>query len=156
MNLKGNPGWQVLVVDDEPTVRKAVKMLLEHDGHHAETVDSGEAALAVLKHRQFDLIITDFSMPGMKGDQLVARIKKQLPDQPIIMATAFVDEFNIFGRPEGGVDLLLHKPFSLDDLRDAVAQVLAGKNPVADGSLSIVANPPPPKKFIPPTKPQRE
>jgi ATP-dependent Lon protease len=152
MNIKGNSAWQVLVVDDEPTVRKAVKMLLEHDGHRVETVDSAAAALAVLEHRQFDLIITDFSMPGMKGDQLVARIKQRRPDQPIIMATAFVDEFKTFGRPDGGVDFLLNKPFSLNDLREAVDQVLAGKIPVSDGSLSIVAKPTPPKNFIPPPK----
>jgi len=66
-------------------------------------------------------------MPEMKGDQFVALIKQRRPQQLIIMATAFVKEFNTFGRPCDGVDLVLQKPFSQIELRQAIAQVLAGK-----------------------------
>ena len=111
--------FQILAVDDESTVLRGIKMLLEHDGHKVHAVDSGEAAMVLFEQRRFDLVITDFSMPGMKGDQLAARIKAIRPDQPIIMATAFADEFKTFGRPSGGVDFLLFKPFSIADLREA-------------------------------------
>src|ERR1700689_143032 len=89
----------ILVVDDEATVSRAIKMLLEHDGHKVQTADSGETALAVLEQGKFDLIITDYSMQGMKGVQLAALIKQRRPDLPIIMATAFADEFNTYGKP---------------------------------------------------------
>ena len=117
-------GVKILVVDDEPMLRQAVKLLLEHDGEQVETAKSGEAALAALAQQTFDLIITDFSMPGMQGDELVARIRQQLPAQRIIMATAFVEEYRVFAQPTGNVDAVLLKPFSYKELHAAVAQVL--------------------------------
>jgi CheY-like chemotaxis protein len=146
-------GFQILVVDDEPTVSRAIKMLLEHDGHKVQTVDGGVAALALLEQNQFDLIVTDFSMPGMKGDQLVALIKQRRPDQPVIMATAFAKEFEVFGRLSGKVDFLLNKPFSMEDLREAVAQVMAGKNSNQNSGSNIIPAEPTTGKLIPPQKP---
>jgi len=105
-------------------VRQSIKMLLEYDGHAVCTVDCGEAALEQFAERKFDLVITDFSMPGMHGDQLVARIRQLSPTQPIIMATAFVEDYEIFGEASGRIDALLFKPFSLKELRGAVGQAL--------------------------------
>ena len=121
------PGHRILVVDDEPDVRQAIKMMLEHDGHEVQTVDSGEAALALLEHKTFDLITTDYSMAGMKGDQLAAIIKQRWPGQPVIMATAFATDFHPSGKPSGGVDCVLNKPFSLVELRKAIALVMSLK-----------------------------
>ncbi|HEX3855981.1 MAG TPA: response regulator [Verrucomicrobiae bacterium] len=115
---------QILVVDDEPSVCMSIKMLLVYDGHKVQTVDSGEAALTVLEQDRFDLIITDYSMQGMKGAQLAALVKQRWPDQPIIMITAFADEFTIHGKPPEGVDFVISKPFSQKELREAVARVL--------------------------------
>jgi len=151
MKESGKQGCQILVVDDEPTVSGAIKILLQFDGHVVQTADHGEAALALLEQHQFDLIITDFFMPGMKGDQLAAHIKQRWPGQPIIMATAFAKEFNTFGQAQGDVDFLLPKPFSRDELREAIFQVLIGKNPNSD--ISIIPNKPAPEKFIPPANP---
>jgi CheY-like chemotaxis protein len=124
MKMLGNHKHHILVVDDEPTVARAIKMLLEHDGHTVETADSGEAALAIIEHGKFDLIITDYSMQGMKGVELAALIKQRHPDQPIIMATAFAADFNNSGKPSAGVNLVISKPFSQKELREAVATVL--------------------------------
>jgi len=116
------------VVDDEAIVRRAIKMLLEHDGHMVFSVEGGELALAELAQRRFDLVITDFSMPGMKGDELVAHIRQIIPDQLIIMVTAFVEEYKIFGAVSGRVDALLLKPFSLKELRDVIEHVFNQNN----------------------------
>ena len=124
MKTEGTHKHQILVVDDEPTVSSAIKMLLEHDGHTVQTADSGEAALAILEQGKFDLIITDYKMQGMNGVELAVLIKQLLPHLPIIMATAFADEFNTYGKPSGGVDLVISKPFSLQILREAILRVL--------------------------------
>ena len=145
--------FQILAVDDESTVLRGIKMLLEHDGHKVHAVDSGEAAMVLFEQRRFDLVITDFSMPGMKGDQLAARIKAIRPDQPIIMATAFADEFKTFGRPSGGVDFLLFKPFSIADLREAIDQVLPGRNPDRDSGMNLDFSQPSAPKPGPSPKP---
>ena len=129
------------------------KALLEHDGHEVTSADSGEAALAQLAQRKFDLVITDFSMPGMHGDQLVARIRQLMPNQPIIMATGFVEEYKVFGQASGGVDALLLKPFSLKELREAIEQVLHDGRTDDKSVIPLEIDPPPPQDFIPPPEP---
>ena len=125
MQKIGNPKFRILVVDDEPTVCRSIKMLLEHDGHAVQTVDGGEAALALFEPGTFDLVITDYSMRDMKGDELAMLIRQREPDQAIIMATALTGEQNDLGNLTANVDAVLNKPFSLTELREAVARVLA-------------------------------
>ncbi len=121
--------YQILVVDDEPTVCKAIQMMLRYYGHEVQTANDGAAALALYEAGQFDLVITDYLMPEMKGDQLVTQIKKCRADQRIIMVTAFAEDFLSYGKPTGGVDYVLNKPFSLEDLRAAIAKVMNGVSP---------------------------
>ncbi|MDR3377200.1 MAG: response regulator [Verrucomicrobiae bacterium] len=117
------------MVDDEPIIRESLRQLLVHCGCEVETFDSGSAALARLAQRQFDVVITDFSMPGMSGDQLVARIRKLLPHQRIVMATAYVEEYKVFGQPDVAIDALLLKPFTFQALQDAIEMVLLPETP---------------------------
>ena len=116
--------YQILVVDDEPTVCKAIQMMLTYYGHVVETAANGVEALALYHNGAFDLIITDYLMPEMKGDQLVTEIRRCRPGQRIIMVTAFAEDFLSRGKPTGGVDHVLTKPFSLEDLRAAIAKVM--------------------------------
>jgi CheY-like chemotaxis protein len=119
-----NKGLEILVVDDEALVGESIKLLLGFEGHKVCHVESGEAALAELAQRKFDLVITDFLMPGMQGDELVASIRQLAPAQPIIMVTAFLQEFKVFGQSSGQPDAVLLKPFSLTELCDAIDRVL--------------------------------
>ena len=125
MQKFGNPKFRILVVDDEPTVCRSIKMLLEHDGHAVQTVDGGVAALALFEPGRFNLVITDYSMPDMKGDELAMLIRQREPDQAIIMASGLAGEQNDLGQLTVNVDAVLNKPFSLAELREAVALVLA-------------------------------
>jgi len=116
--------YQILVVDDEPTVCKAIQMMLKYYGHEVQTALDGVTAFGLFEAGHFDLIITDYLMPEMKGDQLVTRIKGSRPGQRIIMVTAFAEDFLVRGKPTGGVDYVLTKPFSLEELRTAIAKVM--------------------------------
>jgi CheY-like chemotaxis protein len=98
--------------------------MLNFYGHKVETATDGAAGLARNETGLFDLVITDYLMPEMKGDQLATRIKQIRPDQRIIMVTAFAEDFLSRGKPTGGVDHVLTKPFSLEDLRAAIAKVM--------------------------------
>ncbi len=131
MKTLGKRGIDFLVVDDEAIVSDTIKMLLVHDGHEAQAVENGEAALARMEQQRFDVVITDFHMPGMKGDQLIARIKELYPGQPVIMITAFAEEYNrkVFDQPSVKADALLLKPFSLAELRDAINRVYPRRDP---------------------------
>lgn len=118
---------KILVVDDEPFVCDAVKMMLAFDGHEVQTVNNAKEALDVCDREKFDLIITDFAMPGMKGDELAATIKARCPGQPIIMISAYAEMLQTSGNPLTGVDIMISKPFLLDDLRAAITKVLTEK-----------------------------
>jgi len=111
---------RILVVDDEPAVGNTVKMLLEIDGHEVETTNSSQEALGLFESGRFDLVFTDFAMPGMNGHQLAAAIKAGAPEQPIVMVTGHAGTL----LPSPDVDLVIGKPFLLDDLREAIARVM--------------------------------
>ena len=111
-------GKDILLAEDEVTVREAYNMLLSLDGHSVTEAGNGAAAWDAFEHKKFDLVITDFEMPLMKGDELATRIKTAKHAQPVLMITA-----HCVG-PEVPVDAVLNKPFSLDELRAAIARVL--------------------------------
>jgi CheY-like chemotaxis protein len=121
--MPGFPQRRVLVVDDEPFVCEAVKMMLAFDGHHVETANNGKDALAMFEPSKFDLVITDFSMPVMRGDELAAAIKARAPQQPVVMITAYAEVLQSSGNPLTGVDFIISKPFLLENLREAIAKV---------------------------------
>jgi len=116
---------KILVVDDEPMVCEAVKMLLEFDGHQVVTAVNGNEALALFDHGGFDVVITDYTMPGMKGDELALALKARLPAQPVIMLTAHAEMIKTVAVPLKGVDQLVSKPFQFQDLREAIQRVSA-------------------------------
>jgi CheY-like chemotaxis protein len=114
-------------VDDEPFVCDAVKMMLEFDGHVIETAAGGQAALAAFEKGKFDVVITDYAMPGMKGNELATRIRAVDPTQPIVMITAYAEMLSSNKTPLDAVDCLISKPFLLEDLRAAIAKATAAK-----------------------------
>ena len=122
------PPRRILVVDDEPLVCDAVKMMLTFDGHDVETASNGKDALAIFDPGKFDIVITDFAMPTMKGDELAAAIKSRSPNQPVVMITAYAEMLQTSGNPMAGVDYMISKPFLLDNLREAIAKVTSAKD----------------------------
>ncbi len=117
------PQRRILVVDDEPFVCDAVKMMLAFDGHTVETASSGKQALAMFDTAKFDLVITDFAMPAMKGDELALAIKARDPQKPVVMITAYAEMLQSSGSPLPGVDFMISKPFLLENLREAISRV---------------------------------
>lgn len=128
MNNRVNRGKKILLVDDESSVSKAIKMLLEYDGFKVQIADNGKDALALFEQDRFDLVITDFSMIGMNGGQLAAGIKKIRPNQPIILATASIYKLEKAEHPAPLVDCVLDKPFGLLELRRAIDGIDFSKN----------------------------
>jgi CheY-like chemotaxis protein len=118
---------RILVVDDELMVCDAVRMMLAFDGHVVQTANSGKDALALFEKEKFDVVITDYAMPGMRGDELAAQIKARVPDQPVVMITAYAEMLRVSGNPLSGVDFVISKPFLLDNLREALSKLLRKK-----------------------------
>ena len=121
-NGRAGGKMKMLVVDDEPSVCDCISMILSLEGHEVVTANSGREALALFVKGNYDLVFTDYSMPGMTGVQLATQIKSIAPDQPIMMITGLAP----VDTPKA-VDMILNKPFQLDELRQAVDRLPAGK-----------------------------
>jgi two-component system, response regulator FlrC len=118
---------KILVVDDEPMVCEAVRMMLKFEGHEVKTADSAQSALALFEQEKFDVVITDYSMQPTKGDELAAAIKTRVPGQPVIMITAYGEVLQASGTRINGVDRIVNKPFLAEDLRNAITSLTAQK-----------------------------
>ena len=112
---------RILLADDQQEVREVTKLMLGIDEHIVTEAASGREALDLFTPDRFDLVITDYVMPLMKGDELARNIKRLAPSEPILMITGSAEEL---GGVRGSVDAILNKPFGFKDLRQAVAQLL--------------------------------
>src|SRR6266404_981046 len=121
MNQSTNPRKRILIVDDEPGVREVLGLLLGAEGHEIVQACNGREACLLFAPREFDLVITDLSMPEMNGDELARTIKCLVPSQPILMVTAMTEAVC---SPENPVDAVLEKPFSSAELRKMVNLLL--------------------------------
>jgi CheY-like chemotaxis protein len=118
---------RILVVDDEPFVCDAVRMMLAFDGHQVETAGSGKEALSLFQKGKYDVVLTDYAMPAMKGDELAVAIKAIAPGQPIVLITAYAEMLKSEENPLQGVDFIVSKPFLLENLREAIEKTTGGK-----------------------------
>jgi DNA-binding response OmpR family regulator len=107
--------FTILVVDDEETIRKLLKVNLTADGYEVITASSGEEALALMDKREPELVILDIMMPGMDGFQTLNLIRRR-SDIPVIMLTARAEELTMRDSLELGADDYVQKPFSLPEL----------------------------------------
>jgi len=96
--------------------------MLELDGHQVTEASNGAEALNLFTPGEFDLVITDFEMPIMNGDELAEGIKLLAPSLPILMITASERARAGAGDP---VDTLLNKPVRVADLRGALAELFS-------------------------------
>lgn len=114
----------VLVVDDSSTARSLVKRYLKAEGHTVDVADSGTAALELLRGGTFDLVISDRAMPGMSGDDLATQAKQLVPGIPVIMLSGFGDLMNTKCECPDGVNAVIAKPVTPEELNAAILQVM--------------------------------
>ena len=117
-------GLRVLVVDDEPLIRQVVAAFVASDGHEVLEMTTAAEALDALGRESVDLVLADWAMPGMGGDQLAAAAKQQAPHVPIVLVTGFGDLANASGESIPFVDAIVGKPVTLEKLRAALTRVL--------------------------------
>ena len=126
----------ILIIDDEPGVLKVLRKILEGAGHHVTAAPDGEVALRHFEDQPADLVITDIFMPGMDGIEFLVSIRKTSPDARILAMSGG----GILSRDQAlsdaallGADQILHKPFSVTEVLEAVDRMLPtgeeGNNP---------------------------
>ena len=114
---------KILIVDDENVQVESLIRGLKISGFKAEGAISGIEALKILDN-SFDLIVTDFEMPGMNGLELLNEIRKIHPTLPVILTTAFGDKELVVDAMHKKCNGFLDKPFTLDVLIQEINKVL--------------------------------
>jgi two-component system cell cycle response regulator CpdR len=114
----------ILLIDDDERVRSVIADCLTGDGHQVEVAAGGEAGLAMLMTHRSDIVITDRAMPGMDGHLVASAVKRLAPGTAVMMLTGFGEAMKAEAGPPADVDLLVSKPLTLSDLRQALVAVL--------------------------------
>ena len=120
---------RVLIVDDEDSMRMLVARAVTMDGHETVTAEDGAEALEILGSEQgaFDLLLTDIQMPVMDGIALALAAARDFPELTILLMTGFAEQ----RERASGLNAIAHdvitKPFSVADIRTAVADALASR-----------------------------
>lgn len=129
---------QILVVDDDQKIRDTLYELLSAE-YVCQTADTAEKALARLETEDFDLVLTDISMPGLSGLELLGHVLQKYPGTPVIMISGISDQDHAQGLIKLGAFEYLLKPFRLETVEESVKlaleyrrKVLAERNPQND------------------------
>ena len=118
-------GGNILVVDDNNVFRIVVSKMLSRLGYEVSSADSGENGLRIFLKNKFDIVLSDYEMPGMDGVALACSVKKSSPRTRVVIMTGAGKE-TVFSRKSTAVDEVISKPFTLSEI-DETIQNLAGK-----------------------------
>jgi DNA-binding response OmpR family regulator len=115
----------VLVVDDEKTVCNSCRKILTQKGYNVDVASSGEEAIGKAKGNGFDVLIADWKMPQIDGIELARRIKKENPGIAVILITGYPSVETSIQAMRSGISDYVPKPFTPDELSDAMMRALA-------------------------------
>ena len=106
----------ILIVDDERSMREFLGIYLRREGYRIEAASGGNEAIAAIKSRAFDVIITDLRMPDVDGLTILAEAKRTRPDAEVIVVTAFSTTETAIAAMKAGAHDYLTKPFKIDEV----------------------------------------
>lgn len=114
---------KVLVVDDEPGMRSLLTRVMEKEGYTAAACADGGEALQAFANEDWDLVIADIDMPGMDGIELLKHIRKNSPQVPVLMITAYATVETAVEAMKLGAHDYITKPFAMEELKIVVGKV---------------------------------
>ncbi|MDA3948043.1 MAG: response regulator [Spirochaeta sp.] len=121
---------RVLLVEDDPLVRRSMEIMIRNIGCEVISVQSGDRAIVVYQdeidnNRTIDALVTDFAMPGrVNGIQLVRRLREFTPELPAVLSSGALHRNNAAGFRDAGFQFVLRKPFGEPEIREALAVAL--------------------------------
>ncbi|WP_378945280.1 response regulator transcription factor [Mesorhizobium sp. ANAO-SY3R2] len=139
-----NAAVKILIVDDEPPIRKLLRVGLGTQGYAISEAPSGKVAMALVKEDRPDLILLDLGLPDVAGHDLLAAWRQEGMQVPVIILSSRTDEAGIVGALELGADDYVTKPFGMNELAARIRTALRhrlqqqGEKPVFQtGELSV-------------------
>jgi DNA-binding NtrC family response regulator len=117
---------KMMIVDDEETLTYSLyqSFILAQNNYEIVTAASGEEASQKLEDSKFDLVITDISMPGMSGLELLTLIKARYPDTEVIVMTAYGSDDKKDDAIKRGARYYIEKPFEIKEIKQLVMNIL--------------------------------
>jgi len=112
-------GGKILVVDDNDDLRAVVYNMLSHLGYTVALADSGENGLSLFLCDTFDVVLSDYNMPGMDGVAFAYNVKERSPGTWVVIMTG-AGRDTIFSRKSTAVDQVISKPFTLAEIGNAI------------------------------------
>ena len=122
--LVGGLRYDILVVDDEPLVRKALESILEQQGHRVVTAEDGVGALKAFRGGDFDIVFLDLGMPRMNGYQVAEEMKKLKAQVPVVLVTGWGDDVDQERIASIGIAAVVGKPFHPQELLQTLEEVM--------------------------------
>ena len=118
--------YNILVVDDEESMREFLSIMLHREGYAVDAAFDGAQAVARLKEHQYDLVISDINMPEMNGLMFLRELSRKFPSTNVIMITAYGGVESYLEAMSLGAYEYLHKPVRLDELRSVMKKIFNG------------------------------
>lgn len=135
---------RILIVDDEPPIRRFLKTALGAQDYRVEEAGDGETALEFLKRNPVDLVILDLGLPGMDGLEVIQRLREEGSTMPIIILSSRDDEAGKVAALDLGADDYVSKPFGMEELSARIRAAMrhrlqqAGEKPLfKSGDLTV-------------------
>ena len=127
---------RILLVDDNAHGLSARKNVLEELGHRIVTATSGADALEQFSHQKFDLVVTDYKMPRMDGIELIARLRKSVPELPVILVSGYAETLGMSENGTGADAIIQKSNNEVSHLVRAVNRLVHRKPPVKKPATS--------------------
>jgi len=120
-------GMKVLLVEDDPWIKDSLRRFFANENCALMAVETGEDALEIIKENDCDIVITDYRLPGMDGLEFLKKAQGINNRFKKILVTAYMTEAVLSEAFRLGVHEFIEKPFSTEDLEEALARVLEKK-----------------------------
>lgn len=125
--LLPSAGASIMIIDDEPAIRRSLSLALMRFGYHVETFRHGAEALARLAHEIPDLIVLDMIMPGMSGQQVFDQVQRLKHPPPVILTTGYAESDDISSMIDQGLFSVIRKPYRAQNVGVEIERALASR-----------------------------
>ena len=115
---------KILLVDDDEWIRDSLSVFFEGEGCYLLALETAEEALQVLNRQSYDIIISDYRLPGMDGLELLSLVGNSHPHAMKVLVTAYGNNDVVSEASRIGIDHLIQKPFTIEAIEDSIAQLM--------------------------------
>ncbi|HSR36601.1 MAG TPA: response regulator [Desulfurivibrionaceae bacterium] len=116
---------RLLLVEDDALVRNSLRLFFENEGCRLEVLETAEEAVDAVRRREYDIVITDYRLPGMDGLNFLRELHSCRPRTMRVLLTAYMDEDVLADAFRVGVHEFIEKPFSSRDIEEALSRLIA-------------------------------